>query len=195
MNLNEMPTDDGSSELIAVENSYWVAMKNSLMTLESRPGFNELVIEGYFTDKVNSLLRQLIDTDVMEKGLRNSVIEQLVAVARLQDYFSTIKAIGGNNTEEQEQKEELEFVNKINKRAMALQGMETDSNFIKVVLDGFIKDHAVRQTTFIAVGGIMRIEALETLSAISHFNKYLMQIPMDYAAVLESMDNEETVDE
>lgn len=194
--MSNLTTDENSGELIAVENGYWVAMKNALQTLEGRPAFNELVIEGYFKDKVDSLLRELISVDVMEQGLRNSVIERLVAVARLQDYFSTIKAVGGNNTEQQEQDEELAFVEKINKRATALQAMETDSNFIKVMLDGFIKEHAVRQTTFIAVGGTMRMEALETLAAISHFNKYLLQVSRDYAAVLESMeDDEETADE
>jgi len=189
--MSNLATDENSSELIATDNSYWVAMKNALTTLENRPGFNDLVLEGYFKDRVDSLLRELIDTDVMEKGLRGGVIERLVAIARLKEYFSTIKAVGGNGTQEQEDEEDRAYLEKINKRASALRGMETDSNFIRVLLDGFIKDHAVRQTSFIAVGGIMRMEALETLASISYFSKYLAQIAMDYTSVVEEQDDED----
>jgi hypothetical protein len=102
--INQMaPTElvekaNSEDELIAIENQYWVDMANALNRLESgnpQPDdFKKIVTDGYFKDKAINGVSMLGTEHVRRSGVRGDIMEQLVAISHLQDYFMTIKSLG-----------------------------------------------------------------------------------------------------
>jgi hypothetical protein len=118
----------------------------------------------------------------VQNGLRTKVLEQLVAVARLKEYFHTIRAMGGHeDVEKLEAEEDEEYRKKVASLGSAYDSLVGNSDYIKVISEGFLKEHAVRQTSLMAVESINRAEVLETLVGISHFQQYLLQVQRDVA--------------
>ena len=81
-------------ELIMVENRYWVGLKEALERLEENADFKKVVLEAYFKDKAIDGVSLLAADHVVRNNLRGQVMEDLVAVSRLQDFFLTIKNLG-----------------------------------------------------------------------------------------------------
>ena len=81
-------------DLLTVENQYWTDMYSSLERLKSNDDFKRVILDGYFKDKaINGV--SLLATDYVKRGgLRPEVMEQLVAISNLQDYFVTIENLG-----------------------------------------------------------------------------------------------------
>jgi hypothetical protein len=81
-------------ELLMVENNYWMDMNMALERLESNEDFKKVILDGYFKDKaVNGV--SLLATDYVKRGgFRGDIMEALVAISQLQDYFITIKNKG-----------------------------------------------------------------------------------------------------
>ena len=82
------------ADLLTVENQYWTSMWDSLERLKSNDDFKRVILDGYFKDKaINGV--SLLATDYVKRGgLRPEVMEQLVAISNLQDYFATIENLG-----------------------------------------------------------------------------------------------------
>jgi hypothetical protein len=180
--MSNQTNDLENAELISADNGYWVAMKNSYTTLQSKQAFNTLVVDGYIKEKTAELVQALIDPYVMQNGLRTKVLEQLVAVARLKEYFHTIRAMGGHeDVDKLEAEEEAEYRSKVNGFKSALETLSGNSDFIKVISEGYLKEHAVRQTSLLAVESINRADVLESLAAISHFQQHLLQVQRNAA--------------
>jgi hypothetical protein len=180
--MSNLANDLENAELVSVDNGYWVAMKNSYTTLQSKQAFNTLVVDGYIKEKTAELVQALIDPYVVQNGLRTKVLEQLVAVARLKEYFHTIRAMGGHeDVEKLEAEEDEEYRKKVASLGSAYDSLVGNSDYIKVISEGFLKEHAVRQTSLMAVESINRAEVLETLVGISHFQQYLLQVQRDVA--------------
>lgn len=180
--MSNLANDLENAELISADNGYWVALKNSYTTLQLKQAFNTLVVDGYIKEKTAELVQALIDPYVMQQGLRTKVLEQLVAIARLKEYFNTIRAMGGHeDVEKLEAEEDLEYRNKVNALKAAADSLSTDSAFIKVITEGFLKEHAVRQTSLLAIESMNRSDVLEALSGISHFQQYLLQVQRNAA--------------
>lgn len=76
------------------EYNHFVGLKQSLERLEQNPDFQKLILEDYFKNKpINGV--SLLATDYVKKnGLRGDIMEDLVAVSKLQDYFLNIKRLG-----------------------------------------------------------------------------------------------------
>ena len=76
------------------EYNHFVGLKQALDRLEQNPDFQKLILEDYFKNKpINGV--SLLATDYVKKnGLRGEIMEDLVAVSKLQDYFLTIKKMG-----------------------------------------------------------------------------------------------------
>lgn len=89
-------------EILRVENQYWVDMAQALERLEQNDDFKKVILEGYFKDKaINGV--SLLATDYVKKGgFRPELMEQLIAISQLEDFFMTIKNIGSVPTEEEE---------------------------------------------------------------------------------------------
>lgn len=76
------------------EYNHFVGLKQSLERLEQNPDFQKVILEDYFKNKpINGV--SLLATDYVKKnGLRGEIMEDLVAVSKLQDYFLNIKRLG-----------------------------------------------------------------------------------------------------
>jgi hypothetical protein len=101
MSNNQLPTENvDGRELEAVEMQYWVDMRSALERLEANEDFKKVVLEGYFRDKAINGVSLLATEYIVANGLRARVMESLVAISQLEDYFKTIKVMGGEGSEE-----------------------------------------------------------------------------------------------
>ena len=91
-----IPTEnvDENKELLTVENEYWVNMHRDLEVLRKMPEFQRVILTGYFKDKAVNGVSMLAHDYVKQNGLRADVMEQLVAISQLEDYFATIDNLG-----------------------------------------------------------------------------------------------------
>lgn len=101
MSNNQLPTENvDGRDLESVEIQYWVDLKDALGRLETNEDFKKVILNGYFKDKAIDSVSLLATEYVVANGLRTRVMESLVAISQLEDYFKTIKAMGGEGSEE-----------------------------------------------------------------------------------------------
>lgn len=81
-------------ELELTENQYWIDKCEALARLEKNPDFNSVILDGYFKDRSINGVSMLANEYVKKQGQRPDVMEMLVAVSQLMDYFKTIKNLG-----------------------------------------------------------------------------------------------------
>lgn len=97
--INQIPTEQvekatTEQELLTIENSYWVELWNSLERLKSNEDFKKVILEGYLKDKAIKGVSLLATDFVKKNSLRADVMEQLVAISNLEDYFITVENLG-----------------------------------------------------------------------------------------------------
>ena len=83
-------------EVETIINNQWIAKYDALLRLERNPDFKTLILDGYFRDKAVDGVSLLANEGIKRQGLRADVMEQLVAISNLQDFFITVKNLGGN---------------------------------------------------------------------------------------------------
>jgi len=98
------PTTD--AELLETDNTLQVRMWEALERLRNTDDFKLVIEKGYFTDKAVDGVSLLATDYVVENNLRSRVMESLIAVSQLQDYFNTIEALGNIPPEYDEESEE-----------------------------------------------------------------------------------------
>jgi len=109
MMINQAQTDNVSDELVAtVEMQYWVELKEALDRLENNADFVKVIKEGYFRDKAINGVSLLAHPAIKDQGKRGDVMEQLVAISQLEDYFATVKAMGNISPDEDDEDTESE---------------------------------------------------------------------------------------
>ena len=86
-------------EILRVENTYWAEMAQALERLEQNEDFKRVILDGYFKDKAINGVSLLATDHVKRGGFRGDIMEQLVAISQLEDYFITIKGLGVAPTE------------------------------------------------------------------------------------------------
>lgn len=86
-NLNE-------EEILEVENQYWVNMWNDLRSLKEDERFKRVILDGYFKDKAINGVSLLARDDVVSNGHRSAVMEDLIAISSLEDFFISIENLG-----------------------------------------------------------------------------------------------------
>ena len=64
--------------------------------------FQKLVLGGYFRDKAINGVSLLANDQTINEGKRPAVIESLIAISHLQDFFITVKNLGTVPPEEDE---------------------------------------------------------------------------------------------
>ena len=102
--INQVPTENvEEKDLLTVENEYWVGMWNSLERLKNNDDFKKVILNGYFKDKAINGVSMLATDYVQQNGLRGNVMEQLVAISNLQDYFFTIENLGTTPLDDDEE--------------------------------------------------------------------------------------------
>ena len=82
------------------EYNYYVGMRQALERLENNPDFQKVILEGYFKDKAINGVSLLATNYIRKNGLRPEVMESLVAISQLQDFFITIKQLGAEVEDE-----------------------------------------------------------------------------------------------
>jgi hypothetical protein len=94
---NELTADE------VKEYNYYVGMKQALDRLETNPDFQKVILDGYFKDKAVNGVSLLATNYVRKNGLRPEVMESLVAISQLQDYFISIKQLGAEIIEDEDE--------------------------------------------------------------------------------------------
>ena len=90
------------------EYNYWIGMRQALERLETHPDFQKVILEGYFKDKAINGVSVLASEYIKRQGKRADVMEMLVAISQLQDYFITIKQLGAEPDEDESEDESEE---------------------------------------------------------------------------------------
>jgi hypothetical protein len=93
-------TTDAAME---VEIQYMVELNNSLTRLKDNQDFKRLILEGYFKDFAVNQTSMLATDYVRKTGTRPEVMERLVAISNLQDWFITIEQLGTIPQDEDEE--------------------------------------------------------------------------------------------
>lgn len=78
-------------QLESVELQQFVAMGEALGRLEQNPDFKLVILERYMKDKALDAVSLLAVDQIKKSGRRPDVMEELVAISALGDYFRMIK--------------------------------------------------------------------------------------------------------
>jgi hypothetical protein len=89
--------------VMEVEIQYMVELNNSLTRLKDNQDFKRLILEGYFKDFAVNQTSMLATDYVRKTGTRPEVMERLVAISNLQDWFITIEQLGTIPQDEDEE--------------------------------------------------------------------------------------------
>ena len=88
------PNEENQQLLEHEETQYWVGLQQALARLHNNPDFKKVILEAYFKDRAINGTSMLAHPSVVENGKRSEVMEDLVAISRLQDFFITIESLG-----------------------------------------------------------------------------------------------------
>lgn len=86
--------NQNTNELVEVENKYWKDLNLALQRLRENTDFQKLILEGYFKEKAVDGVSMLANPMVIREGKRGEILESLVAISHLEDFFITIENIG-----------------------------------------------------------------------------------------------------
>ena len=100
---NQTIADNGLTADEVKEYNYYVGMNQALERLEQNPDFKKVILDGYFKDKAVNGVSLLATNYIKKNGLRTDVMESLIAISQLQDYFITIKQLGAEVPEEDDE--------------------------------------------------------------------------------------------
>lgn len=98
-------TNQEEVELEMVENKQWVSRYEALQRLEKNPDFINVISEGYIRDRALNGVSMLANEGVKRQGQRPDVMEMLVSVSNLQDYFKMLKNLGAIAKDDMEEAE------------------------------------------------------------------------------------------
>ena len=90
-------------QLLEVENRYWVDMWNSLSRLKENKDFQKVILEGYFKDKAINGVSLLAQDAIVAGGHRTAVMEDLIAISSLEDFFITVENLGTIPTDDEDE--------------------------------------------------------------------------------------------
>ena len=102
--INQAKTDStgkSEEELMSIETQYWVDMKDALERLKGNEDFKKVILDGYFKDKAVNGVSMLAHDYVVQNGHRPQIMEALVAISQLEDYFATIDSMGTQTPDEE----------------------------------------------------------------------------------------------
>ena len=102
---SQLKDTDGNKDLLTVENEYWVNLHNALERLEQNEDFKKVIQIGYFRDKAVNGVSLLATDYVKQAGARGDIMEQLVAISQLEDYFAVIHNLGTVPTDAEDDEE------------------------------------------------------------------------------------------
>lgn len=74
---------------------YWKQQYEALERLKANKDFQTVILQGYITNRALDDVSLLGAYSTISAGTRPDIMESLVAISRLQDYFRVITNIGG----------------------------------------------------------------------------------------------------
>lgn len=89
-----MSINQAKEMLETTDNSYAVGMYEALSRLHDNPDFQKVILEGYFKAEPVRITSLLATDYVRREGVRPVLMEKLVAISTLEDYFQTIVQLG-----------------------------------------------------------------------------------------------------
>lgn len=95
-------------DILTISNTSHAEMKEALLRLHENRDFQKVILQGYFNAKAVDGVSLLATDYIKQNGLRAEVMEQLIAISQLQDYFNTIINLGPSTIEELEADEDDE---------------------------------------------------------------------------------------
>lgn len=95
-----MNTQTNSNQLAEVENKEFRDLHYALSRLRENPDFQLLITEGYFKNRAVESVSLLANEGVVRGGHRPAIMEVLVAISHLQDYFIMIDNLGAEPVDE-----------------------------------------------------------------------------------------------
>ncbi|MGD8305077.1 MAG: hypothetical protein PVF17_00350 [Ignavibacteria bacterium] len=107
----QVPTDmvenKTENEILMVENEYWKSLYESLERLKNgnpQPDdFKKVILDGYFKDRAVNGVSLLAMDRIKQMGARPDIMESLVSISALQDYFITIENMGSMPIEDDDE--------------------------------------------------------------------------------------------
>jgi hypothetical protein len=93
------------ADILRVENTYWAEQAISLEKLRKNPDFIKVIADGYFKDRAINIVSMLAHDYTANTGTRGQLMEELVAISRLQDHFRTLEAMGSAPVDNDEDEE------------------------------------------------------------------------------------------
>ena len=185
-----------TENLQEIDNSQEAQLKIALEKLENKEFFKKLILQGFFKDYAFELAMELIHPSTVEEGRRNNVVEKLVGLARVKDYFEMVVAM--SSTEEgygeKLDKDYDEFRKNVIEMNAALDEAEKDPDFKMLVEEAYCKQYAIDQTSMITndltVRRNSRAYLFEALAGVSTLRNYLVDTRKRYADVMTSDDEE-----
>lgn len=103
----QVPTDmvenKTENEILMVENEYWKSLYESLERLKQNKDFKAVILDGYFKDRAVNGVSLLAMDRIKRMGARPDIMESLVAISALQDYFITIENMGSMPVEDDDE--------------------------------------------------------------------------------------------
>lgn len=89
-----------------IEDTYMKDMYQALERLEQNKDFKKVILDGYFKDYAVNQTSLLAMDYVRREGVRPQILERLVAISALQDYFMTIAQLGATSKDDAETDDE-----------------------------------------------------------------------------------------
>lgn len=90
-------------QILEVENQYWVDMWASLERLQQNKDFQRVILDGYFKDKAVNGVSLLAQDAIVAGGHRSAVMEDLIAISSLEDFFVTVENLGSVPSEDEDE--------------------------------------------------------------------------------------------
>ena len=94
--------------LETTDNSYAVEMYEALSRLHDNPDFQKVILEGYFKNEPVRITSLLATDYVRREGVRPVLMERLVAISALEEFFQIIIQMGAPLDDEDEDIEMVE---------------------------------------------------------------------------------------
>ncbi len=85
----EIPSPYDSTDSV-----YWNKLNDALNNLLSNEDFKTLILDGYLKEKAVANVSLLASEYIVSTGKRSDVMESLIAISRLQDYFMYVQNMG-----------------------------------------------------------------------------------------------------
>lgn len=92
--MNTLDKQLEEKNVLTVTNSYNVEQKQALDRLRENPDFQRVILDGYFVHRAVDAVSMLAHDQTLREGTRPQLMETLIGISRLEDYFRVIDALG-----------------------------------------------------------------------------------------------------